>query len=105
MAYIKQDVRHEKKFRYIVELILTNQKFPTLYDKEDFCEDAKGVTAMKLFKGQENDRIYCKEIRRDNKNFIVVAAELSLKKKTQKLKQKDQNLILKVASYEYEFKD
>ncbi len=38
---------------------------------------------MKFFKGQENDRLYCKQFSNSEGEFIVVAAELFLKKKTQ----------------------
>lgn len=58
---------------------------------------------MKFFKGQENDRLYCKEVTRDDKVFVVIMVELRLKKKSQKLRQKEINLIEKVAGYEYEF--
>ena len=57
---------------------------------------------MKFFKGQENDRLYCKEIHQKNKVFVVVSAELLEKKKTQKNTKKEINLIEKVAGYEYE---
>ena len=57
---------------------------------------------MKFFKGQENDRIYCKELTLNDKTFVIIAAELLEKKKTQKLNEKIKNLIYKVSSYEYE---
>jgi hypothetical protein len=40
---------------------------------------------MKFFKGQENDRIYCKEINTVDGTFIVVAAILYETKKSNKL--------------------
>ena len=103
LAYITRDKRHEKKFRHIVELILNGLRNTELYDKEEINDKAKGVTAMKLFKGQENDRIYCKEYTtEEGKVFVVVAAELHEKKKTQKNAHKEINLIETVAGYEYE---
>jgi hypothetical protein len=57
---------------------------------------------MKFFKGQSNDRIYCKELTLEDKTFVVVTAELFEKKKTQGVKQKTKNIIEKVGSYEYE---
>ena len=82
LAYITQDARHEKKFRHIVELIINGLRNTELYDKEEINDRVKGVTAMKLFKGQENDRIYCKEFTTAGKTFVVVAAELREKKKS-----------------------
>jgi hypothetical protein len=105
LAYITQDARHEKKFRHIVELILNGLRNTELYDKEAINDQAKGVTAMKLFKGQENDRIYCKEFTTAGKTFVVVAAELREKKKSQKNKQTEINLIETVATYEYELEN
>ncbi len=106
LTYIQQDKRHAKKFRHIVELILSGLRNTELYDKEEINDKAKGVTAMKLFKGQENDRIYCKEYTTDKgKTFVVVAAELREKKKTQKNAHKENNLIETVAGYEYELID
>jgi hypothetical protein len=42
---------------------------------------------MKFFKGQENDRIYCKEINTTDGTFIVVCAVLYETKKSTKLTQ------------------
>lgn len=103
MEYIQRDPRHLKKFRHIVSLILEGHRNTELYDKEEINDQTKGVTAMKLFKGQENDRIYCKEYTTEQgKVFVVVAAELREKKKTQKNAHKEKNLIETVAGYEYE---
>lgn len=106
LAYITQDARHFKKFTTIVNLLLDNLRNTNLYDKEDINERCKHVTAMKLFKGQENDRIYCQELRQDatgGKVFVVVAARLHEKKKNQRNKQPEINMIEAVASYEYDY--
>lgn len=100
--YIKRDIKHKKKFNYIVDIILNRLRNTDVYDKEEINKKCKGVTAMKFFKGQSNDRIYCKEETLDDKTFIVVAAELFEKKKSQGVNQKAKNVIEKVASYEYE---
>jgi hypothetical protein len=75
-----------------------------LYDKEDINEKCKDVTTMKFFKGQENDRLYCKEQRTAEGIFIIVTAELHLRKKNTKLSNKEISIIEKIASYEYEIK-
>lgn len=93
---------HQKKFNHIVKIILENLRIPDLYDKEEINKKAKGITAMKFFKGRSNDRIYCKEFTQKDKIFTVVAAELFEKKKTQKNTQKIKNIINKIAKYEYE---
>ena len=102
LNYLRQDNRHKKKFKVITDLILQGLRNTDLYDKEDINKRCKDVTAMKFFKGQENDRIYCKEITTEQKKFIVVASILYEKKKTTKLSQKEKSMINKVGGYEYE---
>ncbi len=56
---------------------------------------------MKFFKGQDNARVYCKEVTRHDKTFVVIAVEVLEKKKQRRLTQKEINIIHRVASYEY----
>ena len=105
LDYLMQDERHIKKFKYIADIILNNLKITDLYDKEEIDEKSKGVTAMKFFKGQENDRIYCKEIIDNDKTFIVIMSVLLEKKKNNKVKQREKNAIHKVGGYEYEIEE
>jgi hypothetical protein len=37
---------------------------------------------MKFFKGQENARVYCKEVKTQGKTTVIVAAEVLDRKKT-----------------------
>ena len=104
LSFIYSDEARLKKFNHIIKIILDNLRIPELYDKEDINHKAKGVTAMKMFKGGPNIRIYCKEVKSLSGNFIVVVAELLPKKKNQNIKAEEKNLILKVANYEYEIK-
>ena len=101
LSYVSQSERHLKKFRHIVQLILEGHKNTDLYDKENVNEKSKDVTAMKFFKGQENDRIYCKEQKEDNL-YIIIAVEVYTKKKTQKITKKERPLIEKIANYDYQ---
>jgi predicted transcriptional regulator len=100
--YVSRNAKHIKKFNYIVGIILKRLRNTDVYDKEEINKKSKGVTAMKFFKGQSNDRIYCKEQTLKNKTFVVVTAELFENKKTQGINQKIKNIIEKVGSYEYE---
>lgn len=102
LAYLQKDKRHEKKFKFISEIILGSHRNTDVYDKEEINSKCKDVTAMKFFKGQDNDRIYCKEVHSSEGTFIVVAAILYERKKTTKLNQEQINLIEKVANYQYE---
>ena len=78
LTYVRQSQRHLKKWRHILQLLLEGHKNTDLYDKEDINEKCKDVTAMKFFKGQENDRIYCKEQKTKDGMFIIITAELFL---------------------------
>lgn len=102
LAYIKQDKRHSKKFAYITDIILNGLKNRELYDKEDIDASTRDVTAMKFFKGQENDRIYCKEVRRkDGRTMVVIMAVLHERKKSRKNTNRENSLIHTVGKYEY----
>ena len=101
--YIQQSERHLKKWRHIVQLLLEGHKNTELYDKEDINNKCKDVTAMKFFKGQENDRIYCKEVNTQGL-FVIVQVELYLKKKGDKVSKKEKPIIKNIATYEYEIK-
>lgn len=101
-SYLNKDNRHKKKFKFISDIILGGHRNPEVYDKEEINDKCKDVTVMKFFKGQDNDRIYCKEVHTPDGTFIVVAVILYKKKKTQKLNQEQINLIEKVGGYYYE---
>lgn len=100
--YINQDKRHQEKFKFITDIILEGHRNTDVYDKENINDKCKDVTAMKFFKGRENDRIYCKEVSLEDKTFVIIAAELFEKKKTQKNSKKNKPIIEKVGKYEYE---
>lgn len=102
LGYLLQDERHRKKFLFIAEIILEGLRNTEVYDKEDINNKCKDVTAMKFFKGQENDRIYCKEIHNHKGVFIVVAAVLYEKKKSGKLTKEQKNIINAIGGYDYE---
>lgn len=101
LAFLQKDKRTLSKFMDICNLLLEGHRNSELYDKEEPDKKSKGVRAMKFFKGQENARIYCKEISSSDRTFIVIMASLHESKKTQKLRQKERNLIHKIANYEY----
>ena len=102
LEYINRDKKKKKKFKFITDLILGKFKNTDLYDKEDIDDSCKDVTAMKFFKGQENDRIYCKEVKSDKGVFVVVPGILHTKKKSQKNSNKEKVLIKKLGKYDYE---
>ncbi len=87
-----------------MQLLLEGHKNTELYDKEDINSKCKDVTAMKFFKGQENDRIYCKEQKKDGL-FIIVAVEVYEKKKSNNISKKEIPIITKISNYEYEIKE
>ncbi len=102
LSYINKDARHKKKFGFVAEIILGGHRNSELYDKEDINERCKDVTAMKFFKGQENDRIYCKEVTTQQGTRVVIAAVLHLGKKSQKNSRREKSIINRVGGYKYE---
>jgi hypothetical protein len=101
MAFLGEDNARIKRFRLAREIILRNLRNTEIYDKENIDKSCKDVTAIKMFKGGQNIRLYCKEIHNLNGNFYVIVAELLKKKKDNKVKGKTKTLIQTVASYEY----
>lgn len=102
LKFFQQDNRYTKKFNHICELILGNHVNRELYDKEEIDNKSKGVRAMKFFKGQENARVYCKEVKAQDKTTTIIAIEVLDRKKQNKLTQKEINIIHRIAGYEYE---
>lgn len=102
LGYIRQDNRHMKKFKFIADIILGGHKNAEVYDKEDINKKCKDVTAMKFFKGQENDRIYCKEIKSGSRTHVVVTSILHERKKSDGLSSKEIAIINKIGGYDYE---
>ncbi len=102
IGFLKKDKRHQNKFIDIANVILHGLRNPQLYDKEEIDKKSKGVRAMKFFKGQENARIYCKEVTQTDRTFVVIASELIEQKKSQKITNKIKNIIHRVANYEYD---
>ncbi|TVR33500.1 MAG: hypothetical protein EA390_03965 [Balneolaceae bacterium] len=101
LEFFTQNKRYQKKFNHICDLILGNHVNRELYDKEEPDDKSKGVRAMKFFKGQDNARVYCKEVTLKDKTFVVIAAEVLERKKQTKLTHKELNIIHRVAGYEY----
>ena len=104
IKWLGEDPARLKKFNHIVRLILENLRNTELYDKEDIDSKSKNVTAMKLFKGGQNARIYCKEQKGPPGDFVIIASELLPKKKNQSNTSAERSLIHKVATNEYTIK-
>lgn len=100
--YINQDDKHKKKFFYICGILLDGHRNSDVYDKEDINDKCKDVTAMKFFKGNSNDRIYCKEVSLEDKTFVIIACELFEKKKSQKNNKKNRPIIEQIGKTNYE---
>ncbi len=101
LNFFQQDDRYKKKFNHICQLILEGHRNTELYDSEEIDGKSRGETAMKFFKGQENARVYCKEVSSEFGILVVVCAVMHLRKKSQKLTHMEKNIIHKVADYEY----
>jgi hypothetical protein len=108
MAFLAKDRANIKKFNHVLELLLEHKHhIPTdVYDKENFEKGCEKITAIKLFKGKKNPRIYCQQYTEDGKQvFVIIASELLEKKKSNKLTNKEKSIIRRVASYQYTLKE
>jgi len=103
LAYLKSDPANEKKFKTALALILDHRASRDIYDKEDFEKGCEHITAIKLFKGKKNPRIYCQQYTDGQTEcFVIIGVELLEKKKSQKLTEKEKNIIRRVAGYQYD---
>ena len=104
--YIGESDRRKKKFLDIVKIIMEGLHNRHLYRREGFDAETKDITAMRLHVGQENDRIYCKEIsRKDSEGEsikVVIMGILHFHKETRKQSEEEKRLIKKLAKYEYD---
>jgi hypothetical protein len=107
LAFLNRDKSNSKKFNYVVELLLEHVHVPRdLYDKENFEPGCEHVTAIKLFKGKMNPRIYCQQYAYKQKEiFVIIVSELLVKKKTRKLTHVEKGIIRRVASFNYTIKE
>ena len=103
LDYILQDDRHKEKFRFIRNIILDGLHNKKFYKKENINKKTKDVYAMRLFVGQENDRIYCKQVQDENGMHIVIMAILHERKKSDELSAREISQIEKIGGYIYEF--
>lgn len=102
LSYLSQDDRHKKKWSYIAGIILNGGYNGEHYCKVEINKQCKDVTEIRFFPGQENDRIYCKEIHTKDGTKVIVTSILHERKKTTKLSSKEKSAIQKVGGYEYE---
>lgn len=103
MAFLESDPANLKKFKTALQLILNHRAPRDLYDKENFEKGCELVTAIKLFKGKKNPRIYCQQFTDgETERFVIIGIELLEKKKSQKLTAAEKSIIRRVAKYEYD---
>jgi hypothetical protein len=102
-AFLQSDSANFKKFNTALELILNHHATRDLYGKENFEKGCEHVTAIKLFKGKKNPRIYCQQFTDgETERFVIIGVELLEKKKSQKLTAAEKSIIRRVAKYEYD---
>lgn len=103
IAFLQADAANLKKFNTALELILNHRAPRDIYDKENFENGCDHVTAIKLFKGKKNPRIYCQQFTDgETERFVIIGVELLEKKKSQKLTAAEKSIIRRVAKYEYD---
>jgi hypothetical protein len=103
MSFLRSESANLKKFNTSLELILNHRAPRDLYDKENFEKGCEHVTAIKLFKGKKNPRIYCQQYTDgETERFVIIGIELLEKKKSQKLTSVEKSIIRRVSKFEYD---
>ena len=100
-AFMARNPKTLKKFEHIQRLLIDGHRVPEVYDKEEVDDKSEGVRAMKLLKGSQNARIYCREVFHEGRTFVIIASELIEHKSSQKNSHREIAAIHRVASYEY----
>jgi len=106
LKFLKETKGTTQKFWMVVNLILEGRPPRDLYDKEDIEKGCENVTAIKLFKGKRNPRIYCQQYAHGElKIYVIVLSEILPKKTSQGISKKEKSLIRKVAKKQYTLHD
>lgn len=102
LSYIQQDEKHQKKYQYIKNVILSG-----FSNSEIFCnlKNWDKLYEMRFFPNVrgKNDRIYCKQYEINNVTHIVMI-ELFTKKKTEKIDKRIKTRLDIIKNYNYELK-
>jgi len=93
-----------KKYRMIVELVVTGIVKKDLYGHEQNSDKSKDVYAFKI-KINGNHRIYCKEFNEETSNSKKIVLIEYKYKKSEGLNKGLRDLVDKIGEYEYEFQE
>ena len=98
-------IEREKKFRMITECIFRNMTNRDIYER---YADYKGTATMKLSKGKENFRIYCKvedETDESDKPIQRITMVVLHHKKDQQLSKKEVSILQSIQNRYYDYKE
>lgn len=98
-------IEREKKFRMITECIFRDITNRDIYEK---YANYSGTATMKLSKGKENFRIYCKveDFTNESNNPVQRITMVILHhKKDQKLSHKEKNILQSIQNRDYDYKE
>lgn len=101
IALFESKSAYRKKFELFLKLYLENlQLHKDLFEKEKINSNTSDVYALKLGKGSNNARVYCKLMDNTETQKLILCEALE-KKKNQKLSNHEKSIIEKIASYRY----
>ena len=89
------------EFKAIRYLLKNNLRNPEKYQKVKVSSKAENMFEMRFIKYSRNDRIYCQEISKGGKRFIIMI-ELFQGKKSQEIPKKIKSRIETMGGYDYE---
>jgi len=101
IALFESKSAYQKKFQLFLKLYLEHlQIHKDLFEKESINSATHDVYALKLGKGSNNARVYCKLIIQEETQKLILCEALA-KKKNQKLSNHEKNIIEKIGAYRY----
>lgn len=100
LKYILRD-KVDAEFKTIRDVIKQNLKNREKYCKADVSKKANNMFEMRFTNNGRNDRIYCQEVHKNGKRYIVMC-ELYEGKKSQAIPNKIKSRIETMGGYEYE---
>lgn len=89
-----------KKVKRLMAVILKNEYHELIYKREE--DDVTAIKLMAGKSGNQNYRIYCREIFKDGKKVVLITPHIKKVRKNQQ-DQSIINIIQTIKTYDYEF--
>lgn len=102
LPYLNSHESIEKEFREIRGLLKENLRNKEKYKKSDVSGKATNMFEMRFVRNNRNDRMFCQEVRGEQKFRAIVIVELWVGKKSQEIPKQMKQRIETMGTYLYE---